>query len=139
MKLNLFAILSLAALSVLFTGSGAYAQHIVEAKVPFDFNVGTTQLPAGTYTIKVDSITSSVAIQNNRSNAKIFARGQREYPGEKNLKLMFRHVNERYFLAEIWGEQGSEGMRLRAPKPSTRVEEATQRWPSGDEVLIALK
>jgi hypothetical protein len=139
MKRNLFATLSLGALSVLLTATGAYAQHAVEATVPFAFNVGTTQLPAGTYKITVEPYHSSVTIQNDKTSATIFAHAQREYPGEKNQKLVFRHANDRYFLAEIWGEQGSEGMKLRAPKPSTRLEEAKQRWPSGDEVLIALK
>jgi hypothetical protein len=139
MKHNFFATFSLGALSVLFTATSAYAQHAVEATVPFAFNVGATQLPAGTYTIKADPLSSSVTIRNCNNSAAILAHAQREYPGEKNHKLVFRHANDRYFLAEIWGEQGSEGMKLRAPKPTTRLEEAKQRWPSGDEVLIALK
>jgi hypothetical protein len=139
MKRNFFATLSLGALSVLFTATGAYAQHAVEATVPFAFNVGTTQMPAGTYRITVDPLRSSVTVRNYNNSAIILAHALREYPGEKYQKLVFRHANDRYFLAEIWGEQGSEGMRLRAPKPKTRVEEAKQRWPSGDEVLIALK
>jgi predicted TIM-barrel fold metal-dependent hydrolase len=139
MKRNFFATLSLGALSVLFTATGAYAQRAVEATVPFAFNVGATQMPAGTYRITVDPLRSSVTIRNYNNSAIILAHALREYPGEKNQKLVFRHANDRYFLAEIWGEQGSEGMKLRAPKPVTRVEEAKQRWPSGDEVLIALK
>jgi hypothetical protein len=139
MKHNLLATLSLGALSVLFTATSAYAQHGVEATVPFAFNVGTTQLPAGTYRITVQPLSSSVTIRNCKNSATIFAHAQPEYPGEKNHKLVFRQANDRYFLTEIWGQQGSEGMKLRAPKPNTRVEEAKQRWPSGNEVLIALK
>lgn len=139
MKRNFFATLSLGALSFFFTATGAYAQHAVEATIPFAFNVGTTQLPAGIYRIKADLLSSSVTIRNSNNSAVIFAHVQREYPGEKNQKLVFRHANDRYFLAEIWGERGSEGLKLRAPKPVNRVEEAKQRWPSGDEVLIALK
>jgi hypothetical protein len=139
MKRTLLATLALGALSVLITATGAYAQPGVEATVPFAFNVGTTHLPAGTYRITVDSLTSSVRIHNCNNSATILAHAQREYPGEKNHKLVFRHANDQYFLAEIWGDQGSEGMKLRAPKPVTRDEEVKQRWPSGDEVLIALK
>jgi hypothetical protein len=139
MKRNFFATLSLGALSVLFTATGAYAQSGVEATVPFAFNVGTTHLPAGTYAIKVNLMSSSVTIRNCNNSATILALAQREYPGEKNHKLVFRHANDRYFLAEIWGQQGSEGMKFRVPKSVTRLEEAKQRWPSGNEVLIALK
>jgi hypothetical protein len=138
MKRTLFATLALGALSVLVTATGAYAQPAVEATVPFAFNVGTTHLPAGTYRITVDSLTSSVRIHNCGNSATILAHVQREYPGKKSDKLVFQQANDRYFLAEIWGEQGSEGLKLRAPKPTSKVEEATQRWPSGNEVLIAL-
>ena len=139
MKRNLFAALSLGALSVLLTETSALAQPGLEAKVPFAFNVGTRHLPAGTYWITVDSLTSSVRIQNYSNSATILAHAEREYPGKKVDKLVFRHANDQYFLAEIWGEQGSEGMKLRAPYLVTRVEEAKQRWPTGDETLIALK
>ena len=39
--------------------------------------------------------------------------------------------SNQYFLAEIWGEQGSEGMKLRAPKPrhQARRSEPAQRPP----------
>ena len=139
MKRNLFATLSLGALSALLTATSAYAQHLVEATVPFAFNVGTTQMPAGTYTIKVDSLNASVKIHNCDNSATIFSHAQREYPGEKNQKLVFRQVHNQYFLAEIWGEKGSEGMMLRTPKPETRLEEASQPTSSGKEVMIALK
>ena len=64
MKRNLFATLSLGALSVLFTATGAYAQPGLEATVPFAFNVGTTNCRPALYRITVDPLSSSVTIQN---------------------------------------------------------------------------
>jgi hypothetical protein len=139
MKRNLFATLSLGALSALLTATSAYAQHGVEANVPFAFNVGTTQMPAGTYTITVDSLNSSIKIHNCDNNAIIFSHAQREYPGEKSQKLVFRQARSQYFLAEIWGEQGSDGMMLKAPKPERRLEEASSPTSFGKEIMIALK
>jgi hypothetical protein len=139
MKRNLFATLSLGALSALLTATGAYAQNAVEANVPFAFNVGTTHMPAGTYTIKVDSVNASVKIHNCDNLATILSHAQREYPGKKSDKLVFRYVRGQYFLAEIWGEKGSEGMMLKAPKPEVRLEEASQPTPAQQEVMIALK
>jgi len=139
MKRNLFATLSLGALSALLTATSAYAQHGVEANVPFAFNVGTSHMPAGTYTITVDSVNALVKIHNRDNTATIFSHAQREYPGKKNQKLVFRQVSHQYFLAEIWGEQGSDGMMLRAPKPQPRLEEASQPTPAQKEVMIALK
>jgi hypothetical protein len=45
-----------------------------------------------------------------------------------------RLVNRQYFLTEIWREQGSAGMLLKAPKP-----DASQPSHSGNEVMIATK
>jgi hypothetical protein len=139
MKRNLFATLSLGALSALLTATSAYAQPGVLATVPFAFNVGTTQMPAGTYRIAVEPLDSSIKIQNCNTTATIFSHGQKEYPGKKSEKLVFRQVNQQYFLTEIWGEQGSDGMMLKAPKPDPRLEVASQPSHSGNEVMIALK
>jgi hypothetical protein len=138
MKRNLFATLSVGALSALLTAT-AYAQHGVEANVPFAFNVGSTHMPAGTYRIIVDSLNGSVRIRNCDNSATILSHGQRAYPGEKSHKLIFRRVRDQYVLAEIWGEKGSEGVMLRAPKPQPRLEEASRPAPSEKEVLVALK
>jgi hypothetical protein len=139
MKRNLFATLSLGALSALLTATSAYAQPGVLATVPFAFNVGTTQMPAGTYRIAVEPLDSSIKIQNCNNTATILSHGQREYPGKTSQKLVFRQVNHQYFLTEIWGEQGSDGMTLKAPKPDTRLEVASQPSHSGNEVMVATK
>jgi hypothetical protein len=139
MKRNLFATLSLGALSALLTATSAYAQPGVVATVPFAFNVGTTQMPAGTYRIAVQPLDSSITIQNCNTTATIFSHGQKEYPGKKSEKLVFRQVNQQYFLTEIWGEQGSDGMILKAPKPDARLEVASQASHSANEVMIAAK
>jgi hypothetical protein len=137
MKRNLFATLSLGALSALLTATSAYAQRGVEANVPFAFNVGSTHMPAGTYRITVNSLNDSIRIQNCDNNATILSYAQPEYPGVKSQKLVFRYVRNQYFLAEIWGEKGSEGMMLHTPKPHPKLEEASQ--PTASDVLVALK
>ena len=139
MKRNLFATLSLGALSALLTATSAYAQPVVVATVPFAFNVGTTHMPAGTYRISVRPLDSSITIQNCNTTATILSHGRLEYPGKKSQKLVFRQVNHRYFLTEIWGEQGRDGMILKAPKPDTRLEVASQPTPSSNQVMVALK
>jgi hypothetical protein len=139
MKRNLFATLSLGALSALLTATSAYAQAGVVATVPFAFNVGTAQMPAGTYKITVKPLDSSITIRNCNTTATILSHGQREYPGKKSQKLVFQKVNHQYFLTEVWGEQGSAGMMLKAPKPDTRLEVASQPSPSGNQVMIATR
>jgi hypothetical protein len=96
-------------------------------------------MPAGTYRIAVDPLDSSIKIQDCNTTISILSHGQLEYPGKKSQKLVFRQVNQQYFLTEIWGEQGSNGMMLKAPKPDSRLEVASQPKHSGNEVMVATK
>ena len=68
MKRNLIPILSLVVMSLMFNATGAYAQSYVKADVPFAFNVGMAQLPAGTYQIRVVG-QNEIMIQNGGSKA----------------------------------------------------------------------
>lgn len=137
MKRNLIATLSL--VSFLFAGTGAYAQPGMQANVPFAFHVGNSQLPAGRYRISIDSVSNRITVQSLATTATIFSHGQRDYPGRKSDTLVFRQAGDQYFLTEVWGEQGSESMKLRGPKPVTTLEVASQPSHSGNEVMIALK
>src|SRR5580692_12823987 len=53
MKRNLITILSLVVMSLLLNATAVYAQSYAKAEVPFAFNVGAKQLPAGSYEIRV--------------------------------------------------------------------------------------
>ena len=137
MKRNLIASLSL--VSFLFTATGAYAQPGLQANVPFTFYVGNTQLPAGHYTISIDCLSNRITVQSWATTATVISHGQQDYPGKKSDTLVFRQAGDQYFLTEVWGEQGSEGMKLRGPKPVPTLEVASQPSHSGNEVMVALK
>jgi hypothetical protein len=139
MKRNLIGTLSLVAMSLLLNVNGADAQSAERANVPFAFNVGGSQLPAGSYIFTFEDATRMVMIRNSRTGVTALSLGQRDYPGDKSWKLVFRSLGNRYFLTQIWGEPGSTGLRLRAPKPETKLEIASKQSPSGKEVEIALK
>jgi hypothetical protein len=137
MKRNLIATLSL--VSFLFTATGAYAQPGLQANVPFAFHVGNSQLPAGHYRISIDSTSNRITVQSLKTTATIFSHGQLDYPGKKTDTLVFRQAGGQYFLTEVWGEQGSQSMKLKGPKPVTTLEAARQPSHSGNEVMVALK
>ena len=139
MKRNLIGTLSLVAMSLLLNVNGAYAQSGAQANVPFAFNVGSSQLPAGSYRITVEDVSGMAMIGNFKTGVTVLSLGQRESPGDKSWKLVFQHLGNRYFLTQIWGEQGSAGLKLQAPKPQTKLEIASQPSPSRTEVEIALK
>jgi hypothetical protein len=67
------------------------------------------------------------------------SRGRAEYPGDKSETLAFQHVGNRYFLTEVWGAQGSSGMKLQGPERGKQIEIAKETVHSGKEVIIAQK
>ena len=80
------------------------SQRIV-ANVPFAFNVGKANLPAGKYTITVLNPTSDRRIlqirsANGRSSASILTSGVIGNVSE-NSKLVFERDGDRYYFAQV--------------------------------------
>jgi hypothetical protein len=112
--------------------------------VPFDFKVGTAQLPAGPYEIKADdTIAGTVMIRNHQTSASAMSIAQREYPrSSTNAKLVFHKVGNQYFLAEIW--KGSDAGEMVIP--TSRQEKELEKELQADnghtggyeEIVVAL-
>jgi hypothetical protein len=138
MKRNLIGTLSLVALSLPLTTTGAHAQSGAEAYVPFAFNVGTVHMPAGTYEIRRPAIDLNyVTVCNLKTGSTALSLFQAQSPSHVSNKLIFRHVGNRYFLAEIWGGAGTSGMTIQTTKPQRQLQVA--RGPSSKNVEIALR
>jgi hypothetical protein len=137
MKRNLIGTLSLVALSLLLTTAGAAAQSTVQANVPFAFKVGKTQLPAGTYRIKAVS-QSLMEIGDSQTVKSVYSQTQWQGPSRTSAKLVFHHLGNQYFLAEVWGDKGEQGMTIPASKLERELQIA--RGPANDDenVVIAL-
>jgi hypothetical protein len=141
MKRNLIVILPLVVMSLMLNAT-AHAQSLVQANVPFAFKVGSATLPAGTYVIKTLG-NSTIAIQNRQTGAGAMSTTRREYPRNSGPKLVFRHMGNQYFLAEIWGVTGRYGMAIAPSKQEKDLEKelqlaSGQSTAVGEEVLIAL-
>ena len=139
MKRNLIGTLSLVGISLLLNINSAYAQSVAQANVPFAFNVGSSQLPAGSYKITFEDLSGIVTIRNSTTGAALLHLGQREYFGDKSRKLVFQAAGNGFFLTQICAAPGRIGVRLQAPKPETKLETASKQSSSGKEVEIALK
>ena len=143
MKRNLIGILSLVVLSVLIGSTGAFAQSYAKANVPFDFKVGSAQLPAGTYEIKVvGASAAAIEIQNDEGRKGAMSTARHETPRKTNAKLVFHHVGNQYFLAEVWRSSETDGMIVPTSKQEKDLEQELQlaKGPAGgyEEVVIAL-
>ncbi len=108
-----------AALSLfLMLGASAAAQTSREmtVNIPFDFYVGKTELPAGSYTIYRTSATSGYGFilrSDDLKNTVMFnARVIRT--AESGSRIEFRRNNDRYFLSRIRG--GRNGYELQTAR-----------------------
>ena len=136
MKCNSIAKSSLVVLSLLLSVAGAHAQT-VQAKVPFAFKVGSTQLPAGTYAINNEMGTNFVVVRNVQTGSSATALGQPQSPSTKTNKLIFHRYGSQYLLTTILGSQGSQGMSLPAPKQHKQLEQASAPAANSNIVEIA--
>jgi hypothetical protein len=144
MKRNLITILSLVVMSLTFNVTGAYAQSYVKANVPFAFNVGAKQLPAGTYEIKVLSQSPNlIMIRNYETTAAALSIARSEGPRSTESKLVFDRVGTQYFLTEVWKASGAGGMIVPTSKQEEELKKELQlaKGPAGgnEKVIVALK
>jgi hypothetical protein len=126
-------------LSLLLTVAGAHAQTSARANVPFAFKVGTTQMPAGIYTVRNDPGSYVVVIRNVKSGTSVLAMGQRQSPSKTTDKLIFHRYGSQYFLTAILGSTGSQGMVLPATKQEKELQVAQAPANSGATIEIASK
>ncbi len=139
MKRNLFGILTLVVLSLMFAAAGANAQTNVKADVPFAFMVGNAQMPAGSYTVS-EFGQGTMLIRSGNSSASAISLVRSEEGGRVSPRLVFLHSGNDYFLTQVWGQNG-DGKIL----PTTKLEkellasDSSSSSSSNQEVIIALK
>jgi hypothetical protein len=141
MNRNLIGTLSLAVLSLMLT-TGAHAQSVVKADVPFAFNAGAAQMPAGQYAITENHLQQMINIRNMTTGALVSVPVQMDSYAVANPTLVFRTVGDRHFLAQI--SAGKDGSNLTIPpskleKQLHAVEVARGQSNTGKDVLMALK
>jgi hypothetical protein len=144
MKRNLITILSLVVLSVMFNITSVNAQSYVKANVPFAFNVGQKQLPAGTYEVNVEGTASTmIMIRNIETGESALALAGSEAPRITENKLVFDHVGNEYFLSQVWRESDSPGKSIPTSKRERQLAKelllAKDSKGGHEEVSLALK
>jgi hypothetical protein len=137
MNRNLIGTLSLVALS-LFNTTGAYAQAAAKADVPFAFQVGSAQLPAGCYEVQKGSL-NSIVVRNCNTKDAALSTIWRDEPSNGHARLVFQHVGGQYFLQEIYGDTGTAAMVVPVSKAQKEVLLASAKSKTSEKVAIALK
>ena len=115
--------------------ANAQSRHQV-AKIPFEFIVGDSSLPAGQY--DVTSMTSNDAVlritnsEQKQTAIRLTQTVSHTKPADKG-KLVFRRYADRYFLAEVWSAGDNSGRQLMKSKQERAIERELASVPSKSE------
>jgi len=118
MKRNLFGILTTLTLALLISVPLS-AQTIAKATVPFDFTVGQTRMPAGTY--EISPLSHAIYIRDSKTAKGVLSLFNSEEPsrGDSTPKLVFHRYGDKYFLSQVSRGNGDAVMQL----PTSKLEE----------------
>ena len=135
--------LAIFALASLVTAGSAVAQgHAVKATVPFDFAVGNSHLPAGTYTISSadDRSSTELVIRSNSGKVAILTTAYADGKQSNTGKLVFDKYGDQYFMREILCSNADMDLALPVSKAEKKVQQqqASVQNSNKDQVLVAL-
>jgi len=68
----------------------------------------------------------------------IYSQVQWQGPSKTSAKLVFHHLGNQYFLAEVWGDAGDQGMTIPASKLERELQIARGSGNGEENVVIAL-
>ena len=113
-------------------------QTIMSANVPFAFNIGDKQLPAGAYAVR--EMDRATLIQSKDGATSVLGIYAYAGPSSDETKLVFNKVGDHYFLAQIWTSARGQGLSV----PESKLEKelrASNSGPQGgvETVIVALR
>ena len=137
MKGHLFA-LSLLALAA---ASSLHAQAVLQANIPFQFAMGPSTLPSGTYQITCgNNGLVTVRELGGKHSAMILtsptATTPPDFRRDTDGKLVFDRYGDEYFLSGIWAPAARDGLGL--PK-SLRQKELARRAAPPNTTIVAMQ
>lgn len=116
----------------------------LKVDVPFAFNVGNAELPAGEYTVKIINPSSDRAVLQIRdakgqSSALIGTTDVVSW-SSKNARLAFRQYGSQYFLAQVWMAGEATGLKTnRSSAERTASKELGMNEKSSSLVAVNAK
>ncbi len=108
----------------------------IQAKIPFDFQIGSKKFPKGEYTIESVTPTGLMRISNAKGKKAInFSAIQDKQNKKMKSRLSFRRYGEQYFLRKVWDGQDTifELQRSSAEKKVAKALKGNED-ADGDEV-----
>ena len=103
---RIFTTLKVFGAGMLLAASLVYGQagKTIVVQVPFDFIAGHQQMPAGEYTVTVDTSQSTVLLRNYAEGEALFVITYSEQAKRipQRGMLVFTRYGEHHFLAQVW-------------------------------------
>ncbi|HWY06291.1 MAG TPA: hypothetical protein VNY24_05490 [Candidatus Acidoferrales bacterium] len=122
-----------------FWPTRAQAQIIgnLQAEIPFQFNVGNTTLPAGSYLIHHlegnDLMVMEIRSNDGTLSALFNVESAEAKSAPEKTELIFNKYGDRYFLSELFDEGNADGNRL----PPSRDEKKASKETGADVAHVA--
>ncbi|MFL6463796.1 MAG: hypothetical protein ACJ73N_05235 [Bryobacteraceae bacterium] len=133
MKLYLYSAVFAAALMC----PSGYAQTInASARIPFNFRVGETVMPAGNYSIQDSRGVLRMLNSDRKKGVLHLTMNASRSAMARDPKLEFTRYGEDYYLTSIWSANSSEGQTLLQSK---HERELASRFRSLEMAAVALK
>ena len=112
------------AVAGLFLAGPLFAQQGVQAKVPFSFYVGNSELmPSGTYRITPCSANAVVVRHCDEGVAVMHLTRPSDKESKEKGKLVFHKYGDKYFLSEVQSPSLSTGLVLPVAKNEKKVQD----------------
>lgn len=102
MKNNIRTFVMGAGLSALLWSPLLMAQNKETAEIPFDFHVGQSNLPAGTYSVEKSAMSGILQLRSEDTRTTIFLAPQGRETAKDEGRLTFRCYSGDCFLAAVW-------------------------------------
>ena len=124
--LHVATVLLIAVIGVSANAQSRNRQQL-RVSVPFAFNIGSTSLPAGDYSVSVANPTSDRSVlqfasRDGKSTVMVQTMDVTGWASSK-AKLSFRHYGYKYFLAQVWMAGESTGFATPKSKAEKRLRE----------------
>jgi hypothetical protein len=122
-----------AAGAVVMMAISVMAQTAIRANIPFEFRVGDTVLPAGTYDFDTQAYRVVRISGMDKDLAVPFSPLGRSIWMPKPAKLVFNHYGSDYFLSEVWEGNSPKGRGI--PKSDYEISRAKKGPPQRIEAI----
>jgi hypothetical protein len=116
---------ALGAVAMVSASHGFAQDNAMRVNVPFAFHNGSQRLPAGVYTVSIQS-EHQILLRGSSKSGYVSTNPEIGKPADKG-KLVFQRYGDQYFLREVWAAHSETGEKCVKSKLEREVEIAQSK------------